>query len=146
MNNINYEDIYVPYIEYNVRYNYSPFERDMIERIDFEDEYETEVEEWTNEEEAQRMSIETINFIQEIILTNTPLSRAEVNDERSEGIYSYLTNGKELIEICPICLDDVNNIETTSSLSCGHHFHTNCIRMCLERSLRCPLCRQDCLN
>ena len=136
MNNINYEDIYVPY-----EYNYSPFERDVIESIDFEDQYEYEEEE-EFEEEAQRMSIEAINFTQEIISFNSSVSVVETN----KGIDSYLTDGEELIEICPICLDDVTNIKTTSRLSCGHHFHTNCIRMCLERSLRCPLCRQDCLR
>ena len=58
---------------------------------------------------------------------------------------AYLRDGDEFIETCPICLDDVEHIESTSKLSCGHHFHTNCIRLCLERNLRCPLCRQNCL-
>jgi hypothetical protein len=75
-------------------------------------------------------------------INNERINNERINNEITD---IYLQNGDELIETCSICLDDVNNVETTSKLSCGHHFHTNCIRLCLERSLRCPLCRQNCL-
>jgi hypothetical protein len=128
--------------------NYSPYERDVIESIDVEDEdeYETDVEVWIDDEEAQRMSIEAINLTQlildDIVLSHSPTNVFErMNSERMNS-ERYLQNGDELIETCSICLDDVTDVETTSKLSCGHHFHTNCIKLCLERSRKCPLCRR----
>ena len=122
-----------------------------------EQEHLREVQEYENElireqqlrirhgEIEERMEEMTELFINEIISITQRIS----NQNYHENIIDedlYFTNGEELIEICSICLDDVTYIETTSRLSCGHHFHTDCIRMCLERSLRCPLCRQDCLR
>ena len=64
------------------------------------------------------------------------------DDEMAINNFMYLSNGDKLIETCSICLDDVTDIESTSKLSCGHHFHTNCISLCLQRNLfTCPLCR-----
>jgi hypothetical protein len=122
-----------------------------------EQEYRRNIQEYENElireqqlrirhgEIEERMEEMTELFINEIISITQRIS----NQNYHENIIDedlYFTNGEELIEICSICLDDVTYIETTSRLSCGHHFHTDCIRMCLERSLRCPLCRQDCLR
>ena len=100
------------------------------------------------------MSIEAIDLTQqningEIELEPINLTHQFINEQirptNQEIINSYLQNGDEFIEICSICLDDVVDVESTSKLSCGHHFHTNCIRLCLERNIKCPLCRQYCL-
>ena len=97
---------------------------------------------------------ETINLTQQIIngeieLEPINLTHQFINEQirpmNEEIINSYLQNGDEFIETCSICLDDVVNIESISKLSCGHHFHTKCIRLCLERNVKCPLCRQYCL-
>jgi hypothetical protein len=150
-----YEVYSNPYI---VNYNYNTHNVDIIESIDVifdeftDDEYGYELE-----EEAQRMSIETINLTQQIIngeieLEPINLIHEIINEQieqprqlDNEIINSYLSNGDELIETCSICLDDVEHIESTSKISCGHHFHTSCIRLCLERNNKCPLCRQYCL-
>ena len=122
-----------------------------------EQEYRRNIQEYENElireqqlrirhgEIEERMEEMTELFINEIISITQRIS----NQNYHENIIVedlYFSNGEELIEICSICLDDVTYIETTSRLSCGHHFHTDCIKMCLEMSLRCPLCRQDCLR
>ena len=139
------------YYDYDIYSNdrvinyYNPYETDVGERIDVslrifdedEDEYEYE-EEWP--EEGQRMSIEAINLTQQMI--NEEIEELEPTDD--ERINSYLSNGIELIETCSICLDDIITIESTSKLSCRHHFHTNCIKLCLKRNSKCPLCRQIC--
>ena len=92
---------------------------------------------------TQINDIET--FTQEIIEIEDDenLDDGELDNERND---TYLQNGEELIETCSICLDDVVDIESISKLSCGHHFHTNCIKLCLERSRKCPLCRKYCLR
>lgn len=162
MNNYNYYNNFDEYDLYSnsyfVNYNYNPHNSDIIESIDVlleisdRDEYETEIDEFI--EEAQRMSIETINLTQQIIngeieLEPINLTHQFINEQirpmNEEIINSYLQNGDEFIETCSICLDDVVNIESISKLSCGHHFHTKCIRLCLERNVKCPLCRQYCL-
>jgi hypothetical protein len=131
-NNFDEYDLYSN--SYFVNYNYNPHNSDIIESIDVlleisvRDEYE----------EAQQMSIEAIDLTQHII--NEDIQIEQPNNE----INSYLQNGDEFIETCSICLDDVVNVESTSKLSCGHHFHTNCIKQCLERSYKCPLCRRFC--
>ena len=151
MNNYDYD--YDIYSNIRVINYYNPYETDVSERIDvslriFDEEYEY-AEEYEEEwpEEGQRMSIEAINLTQQMINEEEPvqfrLGPEELTDD--DRINSYLSNGDELIETCSICLDDVVNIESTSKLSCRHHFHTNCIKLCLERNNKCPLCRQYCL-
>jgi hypothetical protein len=158
MNNYDYD--YDIYSNIRVINYYNPYETDVSERIDvslriFDEEYEY-AEEYEEEwpEEGQRMSIEAINLTQQMINEEEPVQFRLVSDERpvqlrlvsDERINSYLSNGDELIETCSICLDDVVNIESTSKLSCRHHFHTNCIKLCLERNNKCPLCRKVCLR
>ena len=140
----NYDDSYYEFDIYSNSYIVRPnyLEHDAIESIDIASEIFDEYEEEFLEEEGQRMSIEAINFTQQII--NGEMEDQEPTDH--EIISSYLTNSDEFIETCSICLDDISNIESTSKLSCGHHFHTNCIRLCLERNNKCPLCRKNCMR
>ena len=158
MNNYNYYNNFDEYDRYSnsyfVNYNYNPHNSDIIESIDVLLEI-TDRDEFIDEyEEAQRMSIEAIDLTQQIIngeieLEPINLTHQFINEQirpmNEEIINSYLQNGDEFIETCSICLDDVVNIESISKLSCGHHFHTKCIRLCLERNVKCPLCRQYCL-
>jgi hypothetical protein len=138
MNNYNYYNNFDEYDLYSnsyfVNYNYNPHNSDIIESIDVL----LEISDRDEYEEAQRMSIEAIDLTHHII--NEDIQIEQPNNE----INSYLQSGDEFIETCSICLDDVQDIESTSKLSCGHHFHTNCIRQCLERSNKCPLCRRFC--
>jgi hypothetical protein len=109
------------------------------------------------EEEIRQQREITHVFINEILwVTQQIISHEEQenliseieHDEEinNEMINTYLINGEKLIETCSICIDDVTDIKTTSMLSCGHHFHTNCIRLCLERNNKCPLCRKNCMR
>ena len=43
---------------------------------------------------------------------------------------------------CPICLDGLENGESTCMTSCGHHFHEECINDVRKTRPECPNCRQ----
>jgi hypothetical protein len=54
-------------------------------------------------------------------------------------------------DICSICLDvldyqDIYQIENLCKLSCGHHFHKNCIKTWITKNNvpTCPKCRSKC--
>eukprot|EP00299_Pterocystis_sp_00344_P002579 c12912_g1_i1.p1 GENE.c12912_g1_i1~~c12912_g1_i1.p1 ORF type:complete len:283 (-),score=17.91 c12912_g1_i1:22-819(-) len=42
---------------------------------------------------------------------------------------------------CSICLSSYENGENITSLSCQHHFHTDCIKVWLKTNAVCPICR-----
>ena len=144
--------------EYNITYNNS---RNIINQIynnsEFIQEYENIrlIQEYENELiREQELNRQMNEGIQELVELYTHILGLQQDTNENEDIQieqpnneinSYLQNGDEFIETCSICLDDVEHIESTSKLSCGHHFHTNCIIQCLERSYRCPLCRRICL-
>jgi hypothetical protein len=83
-------------------------------------------------------------------LINQMLNYEEENETPTTGNINEMSDDElinppnEFIDVCSICLDDVHDIETTCKLSCGHHFHTDCVRTWLTKSKRCPLCRQYC--
>ena len=92
--------------------------------------------------EEMRQTEEMIRRQREEIRQQREEMRRQQREEVNPNM--YLSPGEELIEICSLCLDNVDNIESTSKLSCGHHFHTECISKCLERNiLKCPLCRNQ---
>ena len=45
------------------------------------------------------------------------------------------------MDICSVCLDDLDETNATTSLTCGHTFHVNCIIKCLRKTNECPNCR-----
>ena len=59
----------------------------------------------------------------------------------------YKFNAKDIkdtknIEECSICLENQN--KTTVKLNiCDHLYHEKCIKMSLQKSNLCPLCRKD---
>ena len=44
---------------------------------------------------------------------------------------------------CCICFDDFKNCFMTQ---CGHNFCEKCIKECLDRKPKCPLCQKDAKN
>ncbi|CAM9369231.1 unnamed protein product [Ectocarpus sp. 8 AP-2014] len=44
---------------------------------------------------------------------------------------------------CPVCLEAFQAQDVVTLVTCGHAFHWSCIERWLERSARCPCCRQD---
>eukprot|EP00752_Nemacystus_decipiens_P009485 g8480.t1 len=44
---------------------------------------------------------------------------------------------------CPVCLDVFQEHDVITLVTCGHAFHWKCVEPWLERSARCPCCRQD---
>lgn len=45
-------------------------------------------------------------------------------------------------EMCPVCFEDVQ-FNTRHKTSCGHVFHSECIRKWFESSDECPICRTE---
>jgi len=52
-------------------------------------------------------------------------------------------------DLCPICLNDLDNGRTIKTLSCGHKFHAICVNDWIENMesnnlpKKCPMCRGD---
>lgn len=44
---------------------------------------------------------------------------------------------------CCICSSEFDDVVELRKLHCGHYFHSSCLAGWLERSLTCPLCRED---
>ncbi len=44
---------------------------------------------------------------------------------------------------CSICLNNITSGQDTTSLSCGHIFHSNCIQRWFRRNATCPVCRAE---
>ena len=44
-------------------------------------------------------------------------------------------------EVCPICLDNLNNNHIHKLSECNHTFHSNCLIVWLRNNSDCPLCR-----
>jgi SNF2 family DNA or RNA helicase len=60
----------------------------------------------------------------------------------SKYLFTILEKMKEpdKIDNCSICLDEINKITITA---CGHLFCYECIKMCLDKKMKCPLCQTD---
>ena len=54
----------------------------------------------------------------------------------SDGSYACLRHGS--IGSCPICLEELKDLEVTL---CGHSFHKKCLRAWRRESHSCPVCR-----
>ena len=53
----------------------------------------------------------------------------------------------EVEELCPICLDNIQNDKNKCRTTCNHDYHTSCLtKFCKKKKLNgqlplCPLCR-----
>jgi len=67
-----------------------------------------------------------------------------IKNKRFDIPYHFIKDVKDVkdSEECSICLEKQN--ETTVKLNiCDHLYHEKCIRMSIEKSNLCPLCRKD---
>lgn len=55
----------------------------------------------------------------------------------------FTTNPAYIGEVCSICVECVEDLETMALSSCCHVFHKACINKWTEKSHKCPNCRQD---
>ncbi|KAI3771595.1 hypothetical protein L6452_02761 [Arctium lappa] len=46
------------------------------------------------------------------------------------------------MEVCPICLHQLDHFEPTTSLICQHFFHASCLSMWVIVNPTCPMCRR----
>ena len=54
-------------------------------------------------------------------------------DNRNKTLYQRLNNN------CPICYDE--NVKSFGITRCGHLFCCNCLKRCVKKQLKCPICR-----
>ncbi|KAF7153100.1 hypothetical protein RHSIM_Rhsim01G0025100 [Rhododendron simsii] len=52
--------------------------------------------------------------------------------------------GRELEDVCSICLDVILRATTVAKSPCSHIFHRDCLFRWLPKDSRCPLCRSIC--
>lgn len=74
-----------------------------------------------------------------LLIQARPLCLVEPINTGQVGIdYTYLE--------CTICIEDISMGEKTKVLSCGHHFHAECIHGWAKGGTQvvCPNCRQKC--
>lgn len=45
------------------------------------------------------------------------------------------------LELCPVCLDTIENINNATT-NCGHQFHLTCLMRCFVTKNSCPICRR----
>ena len=61
----------------------------------------------------------------------------------SEVVEYLLSRGAEKVEVCCICLDDLDDGDMIAIDSCQHQFHHKCVVNLLKSGHdRCPLCRK----
>ena len=65
-----------------------------------------------------------------------------IPDKESREI-TFTTDPVYVGEICSICVECLENVETMAVLCCSHVFHKACISKWTEKSHKCPNCRQD---
>lgn len=54
-----------------------------------------------------------------------------------------VTKHKGTVNICSICLENMNESSDVTFLTCFHSFHSNCAFSWLKKSATCPLCQID---
>ena len=69
--------------------------------------------------------------------------RANIKDPRMPKFDSpiVIKKKKKKTKECCICLLKIKATSTEKKLSCGHCFHTKCLKTWVEYNSSCPLCR-----
>lgn len=62
----------------------------------------------------------------------------EKEEEEEEG------KGNKIVEVCPICLENIVSGELVRRLPCMDLYHKECIDQWLKENTKCPVCRLDC--
>ena len=70
--------------------------------------------------------------------THTTKGGALCKNNCAKGLIACYNHSSE----CPVCLEKLGTGGETSTLSCGHAFHSKCIDTWLTRDYRCPCCRE----
>jgi len=63
-------------------------------------------------------------------------------DHRTPADRADITNPDDRDNECIICFNDMNDATMITRLSCGHKFHTDCIRDWLSFNNTCPVCKR----
>ena len=50
------------------------------------------------------------------------------------------------MDICPVCLEDLDEESDIITTKCNHKFHKECLNKWQEDNSSCPMCRSDILN
>ena len=71
--------------------------------------------------------------------THTTKGGALCKNNCAKGLITCYNHSSE----CPVCLEKLGSGGETSTLSCGHAFHSKCIDTWLMNDHRCPCCREN---
>ena len=66
--------------------------------------------------------------------------KVTINKQERLSIPETEPASSDNVELCSICYNTLDGL-TTSSLPCGHAYHTMCIHTWFRRSQTCPMCR-----
>lgn len=68
-----------------------------------------------------------------------------IKNKRFDLPYDFKDSKDNVKEECSICLEKQDDTSVQLNV-CNHLYHEKCIRMSLEKSSLCPLCRKDIYN
>jgi hypothetical protein len=64
------------------------------------------------------------------------------NKEKTYFILLTMITVHNIEDTCSICIDDLKTKKCVKT-SCNHIYHEDCIKVSLEASLKCPMCRNE---
>ena len=88
-------------------------------------------------------------LIRDTRLTNNNLVMSNRINNINKVIIQIDENEIKPDDICPICLDNLNNVHLKNNnnksikLLCNHIFCYNCIKIWLNKNITCPICKED---
>lgn len=65
-----------------------------------------------------------------------------MNRKRKNEIKDTESRKKQKLDVCSICLGQLDNSQFKYKLPCGHTFHRDCIDRWLKIKPNCPYCRK----
>ena len=64
----------------------------------------------------------------------------EEKEDQSNSFYEYINYQKNNFADCAICLDSMKNGDKLILIACSHIFHSDCLRLWMEKKRVCPYC------
>ena len=93
---------------------------------------------WEFENENEDFDYNTI--IEDIV--NEKYKKKEENNSIINNIKEFTYKNTDKCD-CMICMENIEENDICKKLNCNHIFHSKCINSWLERTLECPLCRNN---
>lgn len=75
-------------------------------------------------------------------IVNEKYKTKEENNSIINNIKEFTYKDTDICD-CMICMENIKENDICKKLNCNHIFHSKCINSWLQRSLECPLCRDN---